>query len=313
MTNLNKIVILSLVVGLILTPSLIGLVKANSSPVSVAITASPSTICVGQSSHLTWSSLNATNVSIDQGIGSVPLNGDRHVSPSRTATYTVTGSNSGDSGTTSVTVFVNNCSTPTPTPTPTPSHTPTPTPSLTPTPTPTPATGTIKLIKEVINNNGGTARPTDFDLYVGGIKVQHNVAHTFAAGNYNIFELQHSNYHLAGIRGDCQSNFTLRLNPGQNAVCIITNDDFGFSTPTPTPTFTPTPTPTFTPTPTPTITFTPTPTPSVVNLSVEPPSCANGSYSLPLIWSGTGNSGFGFYVDISTNSNFSNFWNKQVF
>src|SRR3989344_5486754 len=137
MTNLNKIGILSLVVGLILTPSLIGLVKANSSPVSVAITASPSTICVGQSSHLTWSSLNATNVSIDQGIGSVPLNGDRHVSPSQTTIYTVTGSNSGDSGTTSVTVFVNNCGTPTPTPTPTPSQTPVPTPSHTHTPTPT--------------------------------------------------------------------------------------------------------------------------------------------------------------------------------
>ncbi len=87
--------------------------------VSISITNS---ICVGQSAHLTWSSVGATSVSIDQGIGSVSPSGDRYVSPSATTTYTITGTNSsGGYGTASATVVVTgSCPTPTPTPTPAP-------------------------------------------------------------------------------------------------------------------------------------------------------------------------------------------------
>jgi uncharacterized repeat protein (TIGR01451 family) len=89
---------------------------------SVAITASPGTICVGQSTHITWSSTDATSISIDQGIGSVLPFGDRIVSPTQTTTYTITGSNStGGHAVASATVYVNSsCATPTWTPTPTP-------------------------------------------------------------------------------------------------------------------------------------------------------------------------------------------------
>src|SRR3989344_7433238 len=101
MSGLKNIKLIVLIVGLALAPSLIWHVNANdsSSPVSVAIAASPSTICLGQSAHLTWSSINTNNVSIDQGIGSVSATGDRHVSPTQTTIYTITGTNNVSSNT----------------------------------------------------------------------------------------------------------------------------------------------------------------------------------------------------------------------
>jgi peptidoglycan-associated lipoprotein len=57
---------------------------------TVTLTANPTTIERGGSSTLTWSSTNATNVAIDQGIGDVSTSGTRSVSPSSSTTYTVT-------------------------------------------------------------------------------------------------------------------------------------------------------------------------------------------------------------------------------
>jgi hypothetical protein len=56
----------------------------------VAITnfvSSPSAISAGGTSTLQWNVTGATSVTIDQGIGSVPLSGSRVVSPSTTTTY----------------------------------------------------------------------------------------------------------------------------------------------------------------------------------------------------------------------------------
>jgi len=75
-------------------------------PPTVTISADPSTILVGQSSTLTWSSTNADSVSIDQGIGSVDLSGTTMVSPSETTTYTITATGPGGTATDSVTVIV---------------------------------------------------------------------------------------------------------------------------------------------------------------------------------------------------------------
>jgi len=70
-------------------------------------TAEPSTIERGQSSTLRWSVANATNMSIDQGVGAVQANGTRQVTPGNSTTYTLTASGSGGSTTRSVTVSVN--------------------------------------------------------------------------------------------------------------------------------------------------------------------------------------------------------------
>jgi hypothetical protein len=57
---------------------------------AITFSASPTAIQTGRAATLTWSVNNATNVSIDQGIGLVPTNGSRSVSPTATTTYTLT-------------------------------------------------------------------------------------------------------------------------------------------------------------------------------------------------------------------------------
>lgn len=76
-------------------------------PPGIVFGASPTDIQPGQSSTLSWTSTNAISASIDQGIGSVPVNGSHVVTPTVTTTYTITAANSqGDQVTASVTVEV---------------------------------------------------------------------------------------------------------------------------------------------------------------------------------------------------------------
>src|SRR5215472_1120899 len=51
--------------------------------------ASPSTIERGQSSTLRWAVTNATDISIDNGVGTVQSNGTKSVFPNDTTTYTL--------------------------------------------------------------------------------------------------------------------------------------------------------------------------------------------------------------------------------
>lgn len=71
-----------------------------------SFTAEPRTIERGQSATLRWSVANATDISIDQGLGEIQANGSRQVFPSNTATYTLTARGAGGSDTRSVTVEV---------------------------------------------------------------------------------------------------------------------------------------------------------------------------------------------------------------
>jgi len=62
-------------------------------PLIVSFTATPGTIARGQNSTLAWTTQNATEVSVNQGIGIVSFNDSRVVSPSVTTTYTLTARN----------------------------------------------------------------------------------------------------------------------------------------------------------------------------------------------------------------------------
>ncbi len=74
---------------------------------TVTLALSTSSVTPGQSATLSWSSTNASSVSIDQGVGSVAVNGTRTVAPSVTTTYTATATNSaGESATSQVTLQV---------------------------------------------------------------------------------------------------------------------------------------------------------------------------------------------------------------
>jgi len=74
--------------------------------VSVSMSAQPASIQEGQSAMLVWYCLNATNVSLDNGIGPVALNGSMSVQPASTTTYTITATGPGGTSTASVTVTV---------------------------------------------------------------------------------------------------------------------------------------------------------------------------------------------------------------
>lgn len=80
--------------------------------------AEPATINQGQSSTLRWVVANATNITINQNIGTVPANGNRQVFPANSTTYTLTAGGPGGNESRAVTVTVN--ATPPPPPPPKP-------------------------------------------------------------------------------------------------------------------------------------------------------------------------------------------------
>jgi peptidoglycan-associated lipoprotein len=70
----------------------------------------------GQSAMLTVTTQNATGVTIEPGIGSVPVNGNRQISPSSSVTYVATATGRGGTKSDSVRVTVNDPPTPVATP-----------------------------------------------------------------------------------------------------------------------------------------------------------------------------------------------------
>jgi peptidoglycan-associated lipoprotein len=85
-----------------------------------SFTAEPRTISQGQAATLSWSIANATDMSIDQGLGAVQANGTRQVFPARTTTYTLTARGAGGMDSRSVTVEVSAPPPPPPPPPPAP-------------------------------------------------------------------------------------------------------------------------------------------------------------------------------------------------
>ena len=72
---------------------------------SVTLAANPTKVGPGQTASLSWTSNNATGLSIDQGIGTVNVpSGSVSVSPAATTTYTITATNGTASATATATV-----------------------------------------------------------------------------------------------------------------------------------------------------------------------------------------------------------------
>ncbi len=88
--------------------------------------------------------------------------------------------------------------------------------------------GTINVVKTVVNDNGGTKVVSDFPLFVSGTPVVSGVTNTFPApaGVYFVTETSSPNY-TSTFSGDCDDNGGLGLSPGDNRVCIVTNNDIG--------------------------------------------------------------------------------------
>ncbi len=90
------------------------------------------------------------------------------------------------------------------------------------------STGTVNVLKIIINDNGGTKTIADFPLFVNGTQVISGATNTFPAPavSYAITETSDPNY-TQTFSGDCDINGHLNLNPGNNKFCIVTNDDIG--------------------------------------------------------------------------------------
>jgi outer membrane protein OmpA-like peptidoglycan-associated protein len=73
---------------------------------TISLSASPTSMEAGSCATLTWSTTNATSVSIDPGVGTVEPSGSKQVCPSSTTRYTLTANGTGGSRTDSASVEV---------------------------------------------------------------------------------------------------------------------------------------------------------------------------------------------------------------
>ena len=85
---------------------------------TVTLQANPTTINKGESSTLSWNSTDATQLSIDPGVGAVNAQGSTKVSPTDSTTYTITATGPGGSASATAAVSVNAPPPPAPAPAP---------------------------------------------------------------------------------------------------------------------------------------------------------------------------------------------------
>src|SRR6185436_13096690 len=85
---------------------------------------------------------------------------------------------------------------------------------------------TLTLVKTVTNNNGGTKVVSDFPLFINGNPVTSGTPNTLSANVlYTATETTQTGYAASVWGGDCASDGTITLQPGDNKTCTITNDD----------------------------------------------------------------------------------------
>jgi len=87
---------------------------------------------------------------------------------------------------------------------------------------------TITVIKQVINDNGGTAKFSDFPLFINGKITTSGQSVSLPEGTYTITETNLPGY-TRTFSGNCDANG--KINHGgfntHNDVCTVTNDDIG--------------------------------------------------------------------------------------
>jgi hypothetical protein len=83
----------------------------------------------------------------------------------------------------------------------------------------------ITVVKEVINNNGGSAFPNDFLLTLADGPVTSGVAVPVDPGTYTADETLLSGYEFLGFSDDCDLNGDTTVALGESKTCTLTNDD----------------------------------------------------------------------------------------
>ena len=85
-------------------------------------------------------------------------------------------------------------------------------------------TGELIVVKEVINDDGGTMAVGDFELFVDGNAVVSGATTVVEAGAHVVSETAVEGY-TGSIGGDCDAEGNVTVIAGETATCTITNDD----------------------------------------------------------------------------------------
>src|SRR3989344_3302964 len=85
-------------------------------------------------------------------------------------------------------------------------------------------TGSLTVIKAVINDDLGTKGVGDFPLFLDGVSVSSGVATTTSEGTHVVSETNSAGY-TATFSGDCDSNGNVTVSSTTPKTCTITNDD----------------------------------------------------------------------------------------
>lgn len=90
--------------------------------------------------------------------------------------------------------------------------------------------GMITVIKNVVNDNGGTAEASAFTLYVNDTTVTGGASNYYPVGDYTVSESALSGYQQTGIvcrdgEAIVSETGSITLSAGQAITCTITNDD----------------------------------------------------------------------------------------
>ncbi len=102
-------------------------------------------------------------------------------------------------------------------------------------PPPPPPIATLHVVKVVVNDDGGTAVVSDFNLHVelSGVDVSGSPAvgtaspgtsYTLSPGAYTVSEDANTSY-VGSFSGDCDASGNVTLTDGDNKVCTIINND----------------------------------------------------------------------------------------
>jgi len=107
---------------------------------------------------------------------------------------------------------------------------------------------TLRVIKRVVNNDGGVAKEGDWTMHVkAGLPLADvagspfpgaaspGVLRTLRAGTYVVSESGGPGGYAASFSGDCNGGGQVTLAVGQNKTCTVTNDDVAVAPPPPPP------------------------------------------------------------------------------